>query len=163
VRPPLTRPIAPRWVVVAAVVTVALPATAIAASSPLQDGSRAIFQDDVENFILTPVDEEIELQVERADAGRRLTWTAPSLRTNVFYRVYRKDPSLNEEECDPRPSGAAYCFVRAVPIHTTRETEFVDASPPAGATYRIGVGANWLDDPTAGDVFVFSPQMPANP
>jgi hypothetical protein len=161
VRPLATKPVAPRWVVVAAVLTVALPATAIAASSPIQDGSKAIFQDDVDNFILTPVDEEIELQVEYTDLGQRLTWTAPSLRTNVFYRVYRTDPSVNEEECDPRPEGAAYCFVRGGPIHTTREREYVDPAAPLEAVYRIGVGANWLDDPAGGDVFVLSPPVPA--
>ena len=28
-----------------------------------------------------------------------------------------------------------------------------------GATYRIGVGTNWIDDPEAGDVFAFSPPV----
>jgi len=38
----------------------------------------------------------------------------------------------------------------------------VDSSAPtAGATYRIGVGTNWADDPEEGDVFVFSPPVPA--
>ena len=162
VRPPaLRRPVALRWVAVAAVLTIAIPATAIAASSPLEDASKAVFQDDVDNFILTPVDDAVDVRVERtAEGGQRLTWTAPSFRSNVFYRVYRTDPTANEEECDPRPEGAAYCFVRGVPIHTTRETEFVDPSPPAGVAYRVGVAANWLDDDTAGDVFLLSPQVP---
>jgi hypothetical protein len=46
-----------------------------------------------------------------------------------------------------------------VPIATTRDREFVDTSGPARATYRIGVGTNWIDDPEFGDVFAFSPPV----
>jgi hypothetical protein len=155
IRPPETRPIAGRWVALAAVLALAVPAVAIAASSPLEDGSRAVFQDDVDNFILTPVDSSVELRAERTAQGQRLTWTPGSWRANVFYRVYRTNEPGPDVECDPR-AGAAYCFVRAVPIHTTRETEFVDPNGAPGLTYRIGVGTNWLDDDTQGDVFAFS-------
>jgi len=34
--------------------------------------------------------------------------------------------------------------------------EYVDLEGPPGAWYRIGVGTNWLDDDTQGDVFAFS-------
>ena len=44
-------------------------------------------------------------------------------------------------------------------IGTTRERVFVDNSPPPAATYRIGVGTNWADDPEQGDVFVLSPEI----
>jgi hypothetical protein len=42
------------------------------------------------------------------------------------------------------------------PIATTRDLSFVDIDAPPTATYRIGVGTNWIDDPEAGDVFAFS-------
>ncbi len=42
------------------------------------------------------------------------------------------------------------------PIATTRETQYLDRDAPPGAWYRIGVGTNWLDDDTQGDVFAFS-------
>jgi hypothetical protein len=38
----------------------------------------------------------------------------------------------------------------------------VDPLAPPNATYRIGVGANWLDDPDEGDVFAFSPSVSAS-
>ena len=38
---------------------------------------------------------------------------------------------------------------------------YVDEDPPADASYRVGVAANWLDDETRGDVFAISP--PAAP
>jgi hypothetical protein len=64
-------------------------------------------------------------------------------------------------QCALSASVAWYCYLRGVPIATTREPEFVDPSPPPGATYRIGVGTNWIDDPEAGDVFAFSPPASA--
>ena len=48
------------------------------------------------------------------------------------------------------------------PIGTTCDTAFVDASPSPSATYRIGVGTNWVDDPDEGDVFAFSPPVLAS-
>jgi hypothetical protein len=57
-----------------------------------------------------------------------------------------------------RENTAWLCVLRSAPIATTRATEFVDTSPPeAGATYRIGVGTNWANDPAEGDLFAFSP------
>jgi hypothetical protein len=49
--------------------------------------------------------------------------------------------------------------VKGTAIATTREPTFVDTSAPPNATYRIGVGTNWIDDPEAGDVFAFSPPV----
>ena len=60
------------------------------------------------------------------------------------------------------PGGGGYDVVTA-PLEALRETSFVDTAPPAGgATYRIGVATNWLDDPEQGDVFAFSPPALAN-
>jgi hypothetical protein len=160
-RPPHLTPVARHWVVLAAVLTAAVPATAIATSSPVEDASKAAFQDDIDNFILTPIDEGIELRVETTESGQRLTWTTGSWLTDVFYRVYRAEGP--DVACDEKGRAASYCFVRSVPIHTTGETAFVDTSPSPGATYRIGVATNWLDDPEQGDVFAFSPPVSASP
>ena len=51
---------------------------------------------------------------------------------------------------------AIYFFIRGQPIATTPGFTYIDESAPATATYRIGVGTNWIDDPEAGDVFAFS-------
>ena len=32
----------------------------------------------------------------------------------------------------------------------------IDKSPQPGSTYRVGIAANWIDDPSGGDVFVLS-------
>jgi len=158
-RPPGGGEIRLRWVAVAAVLTVLVPTAAIAASTPVQDGTRVLFQDDVDNFIHTPVVDSVVLTVESTPEGARLTWTPGSWRADVFYRVYR---GVREEtECDLVSGGASYCFARSVPIATTRELEYLDSATEPGAIYRIGVATNWLDDTEQGDVFAFSRPAPA--
>ena len=154
-RSPSSPPVALRWLAVAAVLTVLVPATAIAVSSPLEGPALAVTQDDAGNFILTSVDESVSLRVEQVAEGQRLTWEDDSWRANVFYRVYRAEGEDVEcENTDGHP--AQSCYVRGTPIATVREHEFVDPDGSPGATYRIGVGTNWVDDPAFGDVFVFS-------
>jgi len=160
-RAPSLSPVAWRWIVVAAVLTVVVPAAAIAASSPVAGPEDAVFQDDAGNFILTPIDEGVELQVARTDSGQRLSWTSGPWLGDVFYRVYRSEGA--DSSCDDRGEAASYCFVRSLPVLTTRETEYVDPVSSPGTTYRIGVGTNWLDDDTQGDVFAFSRPVSAAP
>jgi hypothetical protein len=164
-RPSPTAPIARRWVVLAAALTVVVPAAATAASEQIQPPApRAIVQTTATaTTLLTPVDDEIELRVEREGAGQRLSWSDRTWRSNVFYRVYRTDGGEPDVECVTRANAAWECILRSLPIDTTREPVFVDPSPPLGATYRIGVGANWADDPEQGDIFAFSPPASAAP
>jgi hypothetical protein len=161
VRSPATSPIAPRWVALAVVFAAAVPAVTTAASSRQEPPTPTVVQEFPSGNILTPVDDGIDVATERVDGGQKVTWEAGSWRGDVFYRVYRTDGPGDDVQC-ALSSGAAWsCYLRTTPIHTTTETEFLDKSPPAGATYRIGVGTNWLDDPALGDVFVFSPPAPS--
>jgi hypothetical protein len=156
-------PIAWRWIGVAAALTVAVPAVGIAASEPLEPPTPEIVQDFPGSNILTPVDEAIRVDVEQEGSGRRITWTDDtSWRADVFYRVYRTDGNEGDLECLLSSGVAWYCYMRGSPIGTTRKKTFLDRSAPARATYRIGVGTNWADDPEAGDVFVFSPPAAAS-
>ena len=41
-------------------------------------------------------------------------------------------------------------------VRVTRATIAADQPGPGPWTYRVGVGANWLDDPQMGDVFLLS-------
>lgn len=159
-RAPVARLVAPRWVVVAAALSLLVPATVIAASSPLEGPERALTQDDGGNFILTSVDTSLELRVERSAERARLTWEDVIGRANAFYRVYRAEGEDVEcENTDGHP--AQSCYFRGTPIGVTREREYVDTNAPPGAVYRIGVGTNWADDPAFGDVFAFSPTASA--
>ena len=158
VQPPASSNVSLRWIGVVAVVTVAIPAVAIAASTPLElSQTKTVVQDFPSGNILTPVDDGVELRVERTDAGQRLTWTGDgSWRADVFYRVYRYDGPGDDTVCFVSGGVAVYCVLSSEPIATTRALTFVDESAPATATYRIGVGTNWVDDPEEGDVFAFS-------
>ena len=159
-RAPAAPPVARRWIAVVAALTVLIPASAIAVSSPLEGPALALTQDDVGNFILTSVDDSVELRVERVAEGHRLTWDDGPWRANVFYRVYRAEgDDVDCENTDGHP--AQSCYVRGTPIATVREREFLDTDGPPGATYRIGIGTNWIDDPAFGDVFAFSPPAAA--
>jgi hypothetical protein len=163
VLPRATTPVAPRWIAVAAVVTVLVPGIAIAISSPLgrtEAQQQTVVQDFESGNILTPVDDGVQLAVQSDGASRRLSWTGGgSWRADVFYRVYRHDGSDEDTVCYQSGGTAWYCLLNSEPIATTRDLSFVDPEAPPTATYRIGVGTNWADDPEFGDVFAFSPPV----
>jgi hypothetical protein len=165
VQPATAPPLAVRWLAVAAVLTIAVPAAAIAASTPLEPPPpKAVVQEFPGGNILTPVDDGVKAETTRVGNAQRLTWSSGGpWRADVFYRVYRSDGPGPDTECLQSSGVAWYCYLRMTPVATTREREFVDESAPPGATYRIGVGTNWLDDPELGDVFAFSPPVRAAP
>ena len=160
VEPVTSGRVATRWIVVAAAATVLTPGLAIAASSPLskqQAHDRTVLQDFPSGNILTPIDSGVRLEVQRDGPASKLTWTTGGpWRAKVFYRVYRHDGPGSDTNCVVSSGVAWYCYLYGEPIATTRELSFVDPNAPATATYRIGVGTNWIDDPEAGDVFAFS-------
>lgn len=163
VEPTPTTEVAPRWIAVAAVVTVVVPGVAIALSSPLgkaEAQAKTVLQDFPGSNILTPVDEGVRLDVQQEGTSRRLSWTGGgSWRAAVFYRVYRHDGPGADTNCLLSGGTAWYCFLLSEVVATTRDLTFVDRDAPPTATYRVGVGTNWADDPEAGDVFAFSPPV----
>lgn len=164
-QPPRATSVARRWLVVAAVLTLGVPAAVTAASERMSPPTPAIVQTtESSTTILTPVDDGIDLSVEGKGTSQRLAWTPGSWRTGVFYRVYRTDGPGDDTQCALNDGVSWSCYLTSPPIATTREPLYVDTSAPAeGATYRIGVGTNWIDDPEAGDIFAFSPPVPAAP
>ncbi len=163
VEPVTSERISTRWIAVAAVVTVLVPGAAIAASSPQsleQAQERTVLQDFESGNILTPVDTGVRLEVRREGAARRLTWTGGGdWNAQVFYRVFRHDGPGDDTTCFVSGGVAWYCVLYGEPIATTRGLSFIDTEAPPTATYRIGVGTNWIDDPEAGDVFAVSPPV----
>jgi hypothetical protein len=116
----------------------------------------AVIVDNIE----VPVDAGIvSLDVRREGSTSVLTWTDSTTRARPFYRVYRASPKngFNDMICEDR--GVPRCELRNETLVTTRERRYVDPNPPADASYRIGVAANWLDDVTRGDVFALSPPV----
>jgi hypothetical protein len=138
-----------RRLAVAAAVLVVLPLAVAALWRPSEGPGRTVLV----NNILIPVDGGIEVHAARDGAGQRLSWRngEPG---HVFYRVYRTREPGPDTAC--AGTGAARCILLMDQLTTTRAKTFVDPSPTPGAVYRVGVGANWVDDPEGGDVFVIS-------
>lgn len=157
---PVSRPVRMRWVWLAVALTLGAPFAATAASTRIAPPAMpAILQQfETGTTMLTPVDEGMTVELERSDGSVRLTWDDGSdWRAGVFYRVYRTDEAGPDLRCVTEGGVSWNCYFLGALRGTTREREWVDESPVAGATYRIGIGTNWADDPAAGDVFVFSP------
>jgi hypothetical protein len=112
------------------------------------------------NNILIPVDRGLEVHAARDGGSARLSWSVGEP-GRVFYRVYRTKDAGPDTAC--AGTGAARCILLMDQLTTTRGHTFVDPAPPRGATYRVGVGANWVDDPAGGDVFVISRPVRAAP
>ena len=143
-----------RLLIVATVLFGLIPLVAAAALQPISDDSRSI---QVRN-IAVPVDGGIGLKATVAGRAVHLTWN-PSGEgsTRVFYRVARVRGDF-DTICRPT-GGAVNCFYIGAPIATTRATSATDRPGRGTWTYRIGVAANWLDDPQMGDVFKVSPHV----
>jgi hypothetical protein len=154
--PPIDGPVRARWLVVAFVVTIFVPAAATAAASRVTPPTPAIVPWIPSGEILTPVDMSIEVTTERAVDGLRLSWTGGPWRADVFYRVYRGTLPDGDLRCSTSNDYAWICYFFGETLGTTRERSFVVGDPQPGATYRIGVGTNWANDPELGDIFVFS-------
>jgi hypothetical protein len=164
VSPITSPPVGRRWLALTAVLTVVIPAAGIVVAKPLElPPTKTLVQDFPSGNILTPIDDAVEVKTERTGSGLRLIWNdIGPWRSDVFYRVYRHDGPGADTDCVAGGGGVAlYCSIQGQPIATTRDLTYVDESAPPTATYRIGIGTNWIDDPEAGDVFVFSPPAAA--
>lgn len=159
---PDTRPLSLRAAVVTAVVAALVPLGFVLNAQPQRGPDRAVIVDN----ILVPVSSEIaelELSAPVTERGTdrttvTLSWTDTTTRARPFYRVYRTQLGTAPAQCNPE--GADRCLQTMFHIGTTRERSFVDRDAFVGARYRIGVAANWVDDPEQGDVFALSPLTP---
>jgi hypothetical protein len=130
----------------------------IAATPPLHDeGRQAVRVGDS----LVPVSGAFGLHASAADGTVRLSWRDRSASTaSAFYRVLRSNRP-GATACAGRLGNAAddcRLYMDLVPT-ATRSTSYVDRPQPGNWTYRIGVAANWRDDPTLGDIYVVSPPV----
>lgn len=132
-----------------------LPLVAVAVAEPIDGPGRAVVQPLATTELLTPVLPSLAVTIERRGERRIIRWQRQEWRGKVFYRLYRTEAAGEDLEC--LDAGAARCSLTMLVLATTRGTSVVDGSPPPGVTYRLGVGANWLNDPALGDVFAFGP------
>lgn len=140
-------------IVAAVLVTSVIPLVAIAAE-PRQSGLIAVT---LNNGTPVPNDIGIGLSVQTAPDGRvDISWKRQAGGGSpVFYRVYRGPAAASDYSC-PVVYVVPRCLLQLTAIGETSATHFVD-KPGAGRwRYRIGVAANWLNDPSYGDVYEMS-------
>ncbi len=148
----------------------ALPLVLIAALRPVPAAKVA---NDFQARLLLPVTGQLAVSATPAGRDVRLSWSPPATgSTKVFYRVLRSpstqsdpsDPTLPPAtqgiRCLPRAHGAPDCILVMKLLGTTPSTTWVDRAPPGDWTYRIGLAANWLNDPLEGDILMLSPSVP---
>jgi hypothetical protein len=154
-------------VLAAAAVVFALAPLVVVAAVPLQTGPKAVR--DVENALFLPVDDAFAPQARVTAAGYRLSWRRPyDGSVAAYYAVFRQRPqapdphdplvaqrgiSCRTHEMSP---GAADCKLVMERIAVVRGTSFLDDPGEGAWVYRIGLLANWHDDPNLGDVLVLS-------
>jgi hypothetical protein len=143
-------------IAVAAVAFAAVPLAVIAATPPLHDGGEKALQLGIS---LIPVSTSIDVHAVRVGDGVRISWRPQRTHGgSLFYRIFRgHEPDV---ACGGRLNDAADdCRMYADDVGATRSSTFVDHPPPGAWTYRVGVAANWLNDPKLGDVYVISPPV----
>lgn len=141
----------------AAAVFVVFPLAVIAATPRLHDGGTLGVR---AGDSLVPVSTKIGLRATVGGGAVQLSWNARPTRTgSVFYRVMRaKGPT--SVACAGTPAKAANdCRLFVDLTAATRTTSAVDRPGPGTWTYGIGVAANWLNDPSLGDIYVVSPPV----
>jgi len=84
-----------------------------------------------------------------------LRWNAMDTHsTRVFYRVLRLRGT--KDVICPGHGGADTCVYAGLLRLRTRSTAADERPGPGTWSYRVAVGANWLDDPRLGDTFLLS-------
>jgi hypothetical protein len=155
-----------RATAVAVTVLVVLPLVFVVGTTP-QSTPEAVSYPFQNVFIPT---ESFGLELHAAGNRRQLTWNAPySGVTKAFYTVLRSrpvapDPSGNGERkaiqgvaCKDRQNGAPLnCDLVMDHLSSTTALRYVDRPPPGRWTYRIGLTANWLNNPSLGDLVLVS-------
>jgi hypothetical protein len=92
--------------------------------------------------------------------GGVVTLAWPTLRSiggHMNYVVLRA-PASNSVFCDVT-GGGAQCRLLGSIVDYTNSRSFAERPPPGRWEYRIGAKASWIDDPTAGDIYVVSPPI----
>jgi hypothetical protein len=139
---------------VAVVVFGLAPLAVVAATTPLHDGGTKAIQ---QGISLIPVSTKLQPHVQVTGGEAHVTWQPQTSRgAKLFYRVFRGHGD-RDVACGGRLNNAADdCRQFADDVGATQRTELIDHPPKGMWTYRVGVAANWLNDPTLGDVYFVS-------
>ncbi len=151
---PPPRPLSRRLLVGCALLLALFPLAAGAAVSPVRDARQAVRV----ASIGLPVDGGLRLQAQVRGRSVVLRWRKPPTSgSRVFYKLLRARGAL-DHTCGGEV-GAVQCDVYGQPAQVTRAPFALDRPGRGTWTYRVGVAANYLDDPALGDVFLISPPL----
>lgn len=93
--------------------------------------------------------------VERSGGRVQLNWAAQHPLGGAMNYVVLRAPEKDWLYCAPT-HGGAQCQLVGEEVAATRSTSYAQ-SPEAGTwNYRVAAVASWIDDPTAGDIYVIS-------
>lgn len=96
--------------------------------------------------------------VTRRGDAIELSWSPlKPLGGAMGYRVLRA-PVQQAVVCDTT-GGGAQCRLNGAVVAATNGTSFTDHPGPGRWDYRVAAVASWIDDPTAGDIFVVGPPV----
>ena len=144
-------------VAVLAAVFAAIPLVLFLALPPLRSPTAVKY---FEESVFVPVDGSFDARATPRGRTTVVSWderTPSGVRT--FYRVFRSRPAADGIRCTSPPAGYATafdCHLEMKVVGVTRAHSFVDRPPPGPWVYRLGLAANWRDDPSAGDVMLLS-------
>jgi hypothetical protein len=153
----------PRAVAAAGAACFLLPVVAFVALPP--DDTREATKVPMRSLFL-PIDGSFQPRGAQTEAGvLRLTWPPIRGYADGFYVVLRSprrfvfpattDVVVEGQRCRT-PGGAFRCTLEMEEIGRTRARFWREVPPRGTWTYRVGIAANWLDDPDFGDIFVVS-------
>jgi hypothetical protein len=139
---------------VAVVVFGLAPLAVVAAAPPLHDGGATAVQLGIS---LVPVSTKLQPRVRVSGGTAQVEWESQASRgARLFYRVLRSQGN-SDVGCGGRVNGSADdCRQFGQDLGATRQTRLIDHPAKGVWTYRVGVAANWLNDPTLGDVYFVS-------
>jgi hypothetical protein len=153
-------PTSRRFVIALAVAFVAftiVPFGVIAATPRLHDGGTKAVRLGSTLISVTPID----LHATTKEGSVSLSWRPQRpAGSSVFYRVLRVTAPGNGVLCAGKPGPASDdCELFMNSVATAEMPSFVDHPGRGKWVYRIGVAANWLNDPSLGDIYVVSPPV----
>jgi hypothetical protein len=110
---------------------------------------------------MIPVSPAIGVRATVQGNAMLLTWQdQPSGAATDHYRILRGSGPQGGLSCAATPGDSSDdCRLYMDSPGATRTTSFTDHPGRGTWTYRIGIAANWLDDPRLGDIYVVSPAV----
>jgi hypothetical protein len=141
---------------VAVVVFAAVPLAVVAAVPRLHDSEHAVRL----TGSLIPVTSSIGVHADAGGGAVHLTWSGGTPgSTASFYRVLRAPGPWGGLFCGGTRNNSSWDCEISMESEATRASSSVDRPGRGSWVYRVGVAANWLNDPLLGDVYAVSPPV----